>query len=142
MVRSLYSSTDFDTVRKDLVAIMDSPDWDDGSYAPLLIRLAWHSSGTYSCYDGTGGSNGATMRHALEAGDPENAGLKGARDYLEQIKKKHPSMSYADIWILAAYCAIEHTGGPVIEFRGGRRDKDESYAVAPGRLPGAERGAE
>jgi hypothetical protein len=133
---------EFNSARADILKIMDSPDWDDGSYAPLLIRLAWHSSGTYNASDGAGGSNGATMRHALEAGDPENAGLKVARDYLEQIKSKYPRMSYADIWILAAYCAIEHTGGPVIEFRGGRKDKDESYAIAPGRLPAAEYGAD
>jgi len=131
---------DYDAVRADLLRIMDSPDWDDGSYAPLLIRLAWHSSGTYSAHDGTGGSNGATMRFALEANDPENAGLAKAREYLESVKQKHKGLSYADLWILAAYVAIEHTGGPEIEFKGGRVDAPEKLAISPGRLPGAEKG--
>merc|ERR1719446_1046002 len=100
--------------------VMDSPDWDDGSYAPVLIRLAWHSSGTYDAKDYTGGSYGATMRHALEANDPDNAGLGAARELLEPIKNAHPGLSYADLWILASYCAIEHTGGPKMEFTGGR----------------------
>jgi len=127
-------------VRADLVRIMDSPDWDDGSYAPLLIRLAWHSSGTYSAKDGSGGSNGATMRYPLEANDPENVRLPDARALLEPLKWKYPKVSYADLWILAAYVAIEHTGGPTIPFCGGRVDKTEEYAIAPGRLPGAEYG--
>lgn len=55
---------------------------------------------------------------------------------------KYPSITTADLWVLAAYCAIEHTAGPVIEFRGGRRDAPEAKAVAPGRLPGAEAGAD
>jgi len=134
------TGVDFDAVRADLVRIMDSPEWDDGSYAPLLIRLAWHSSGTYSRADGTGGSNGATMRYAKEANDPENAGLAKARGYLDSVKQKHKGLSYADLWILAAYVAIQHTGGPEIEFVGGRVDAPEEAAIAPGRLPGAEKG--
>mmetsp|Transcript_65036 Transcript_65036/g.209530 ORF Transcript_65036/g.209530 Transcript_65036/m.209530 type:complete len:520 (+) Transcript_65036:79-1638(+) len=134
------SNDTYAEVREDLIKLMDSPDWDDGSYAPLLIRLAWHSSGTYSKKDGSGGSNGATMRHAVEANDPENAGLGKAREYLEQIKDKYKGLSYADLWILAAYVAIEHTGGPRIEFKGGRVDAPAEMAVAPGRLPGAEKG--
>jgi len=132
--------SDYEAVRSDLRRIMDSPEWDDGSYAPLLIRLAWHSSGTYSKEDGSGGSNGATMRHAVEAGDPENAGLAKAREYLEQVKTKHKGISYADLWILAAYVALEHTGGPVVEFVGGRTDAPQEKAIKPGRLPGAEKG--
>lgn len=130
----------YEVVREDLVKLMDSPEWDDGSYAPLLIRLAWHSSGTYNKEDSTGGSNGATMRFALEAGDPENVLLDKARELLENIKVKHSWISYADLWILASYVAIEHTCGPRIAFTGGRADAPESKAVAPGRLPGAEKG--
>jgi len=130
----------YEVVREDLVRLMDSPDWEDGSYAPLLIRLAWHSSGTYNKSDGTGGSNGATMRYSLEAGDPENVLLDKARELLETVKVKHSWISYADLWILAAYVAIEHTCGPRIAFNGGRADAPESKAVAPGRLPGAEKG--
>eukprot|EP00927_Polykrikos_kofoidii_P040073 TRINITY_DN34317_c0_g1_i1.p1 TRINITY_DN34317_c0_g1~~TRINITY_DN34317_c0_g1_i1.p1 ORF type:complete len:607 (+),score=83.51 TRINITY_DN34317_c0_g1_i1:72-1892(+) len=143
-VQKLYSSAecanDFESVRNDLKVLMISPEWDDGSYAPLLIRLAWHSSGTYSHIDGSGGSNGATMRHALEASDPENAGLAKARELLEVIRAKHPWMSYSDLWILAAYVALEQTNGPVIPFKGGRTDAPAEKAIPPGRLPGAERG--
>jgi len=134
------AGTDYEQVRADLLSIMDSPDWDDGTYAPLLIRLAWHSSGTFCKADGTGGSNGATMRYKVEAEDPENVGLGKARELLAPIQEKHPWLSYADLWILAAYVALEHTGVPRIEFTGGRRDATEKEAVAPGRLPGAERG--
>ncbi|CAE7640689.1 unnamed protein product [Symbiodinium pilosum] len=130
----------YQVVREDLRKAMTSPEWDDGSYAPILIRLAWHSSGTYNKADGTGGSNGATMRHALEASDPENAYLEHARGLLEPVKVKHPWISYADLWILAAYVALEITRGPRIAFTGGRVDAPEEKAVAPGRLPGAEYG--
>ena len=56
------------------------------------------------------------MRFAPESDDPENAGLAQAREALEPVKVKHPGISYSDLWILAAYCAIEHTGGPRIDF--------------------------
>jgi catalase (peroxidase I) len=69
------ADVDYDAVRSAVLAIMDDDQWDDGSYAPLLIRLAWHASGTYSAADGTGGSSGATMRFSPEKDDPENAGL-------------------------------------------------------------------
>jgi catalase (peroxidase I) len=96
---------------------MDKPGWDDGSIAPILIRLAWHSSGTYDRFTKTGGSNncgkgGATMRFGGEASDPENIGLEKGREFLEPIKQKNPFISYADLWILASYVAIEQTGGP------------------------------
>lgn len=133
---------DWAAVKADILKVMDSPEWDDGSYAPVLIRLGWHSSGTYCAMDGTGGSNGATMRHSLEANDPDNAGLGAARKLMEPVKAKHPSVSSADLWVLAAYCAIEHTGGPEISFRGGRKDARESKAVAPGRLPNPEKGVD
>merc|ERR1719350_2157809 len=80
------------------------------------------------------------MRWEKEASDPENAGLEKARSLLEPIVSRHPGLSFADLWILAAYCAIEHTGGPTIPFQGGRVDAPEAQAIAPGRLPGAETG--
>jgi cytochrome c peroxidase len=64
----------------------EKDDYDDGSYGPVLVRLAWHASGTYDKETGTGGSNGATMRFVPEAGHGANAGLKAARDFLEPIK--------------------------------------------------------
>ena len=61
------------------MAIMHDRDHDDGSYAPLFIRFAWHMSGTYDLATNTGGSNGSTIRFAVEAGDGENAGLDKVR---------------------------------------------------------------
>lgn len=146
-VRALYAEAaaaavgvDFEAVRAELKRLMEQPDWDDGSYAPLLIRLGWHSSGTYNKMDGSGGSNGATMRHALEAADPENAGLGKARGILEPVQARYPGLTHADLWILASYVAIEVTGGPRIRFTGGRSDGGPEKAIAPGRLPGAEKG--
>ena len=134
--------TQYNAVRRELLQIMDNPSWDDGSLAPIFIRLAWHSSGTYDQASGTGGSNGAGMRFETEAADPENAGLHTARAFLEPIKRKFPSISYSDLWILAAYVGIEYTGGPVIPFTPGRTDHvDESYwsGMSYGRLPAAEK---
>ena len=122
---------------------MNNPSWDDGSLAPLFLRLAWHSSGTYDAATGTGGSNGAGMRYATEAADPENAGLGYARAFLEPVKNKFPDISYSDLWILASYVGLEATGGPVIPFRPGRTDHpDEAYwsrGMSYGRLPAAEK---
>ncbi|CAK9111741.1 Putative heme-binding peroxidase [Durusdinium trenchii] len=139
---SSSSSTpvDYDAVRADLKAMMDSDSYDDGSHAPILIRLGWHSSGTFDKESGTGGSNAAGMRFSPEKDDPENAGLEVARGLLEPIKKKHPGIPFADLWILAAYVALEHTDGPVIEFTPGRQDVKGKSTVKPGRLPGAETG--
>jgi cytochrome c peroxidase len=65
----------------------EKDDYDDGSYGPVLLRLAWHASGTYDKETGTGGSNGATMRFMPEGGHGANAGLQTARDFLEPIKR-------------------------------------------------------
>eukprot|EP00580_Thalassiosira_gravida_P000497 CAMPEP_0201602950 /NCGR_PEP_ID=MMETSP0492-20130828/3540_1 /ASSEMBLY_ACC=CAM_ASM_000837 /TAXON_ID=420259 /ORGANISM="Thalassiosira gravida, Strain GMp14c1" /LENGTH=393 /DNA_ID=CAMNT_0048066615 /DNA_START=60 /DNA_END=1241 /DNA_ORIENTATION=+ len=129
-------------VASELKNMMDNPSWDDGSLAPVFLRLAWHSSGTYDAASGTGGSNGAGMRFQDEAADPENAGLDVARAFLEPVKRKFPEISYSDLWILAAYVGLEHTGGPALEFTPGRVDHpDESYwaGMSYGRLPAAEK---
>lgn len=137
------SSVDYEAVRKDIAACLDDYDWDDGSWGPVLVRLAWHASGTYCKEDGTGGSNGATMRFAPESDDGANAGLDHARKKLEQIKEKYPDLSYADLWVLSSYVAIEEMGGPKIEFKGGRSDKpDGSHCPKVGRLPDAAQGAQ
>lgn len=62
--------------------------YDDGSYGPILVRLAWHASGTYDTKTGTGGSNGATMRFCPESKHGANAGLDIARNFLEPVKGK------------------------------------------------------
>jgi cytochrome c peroxidase len=67
----------------------EKDDYDDGSFGPVLLRLAWHASGTYDKLTGTGGSNGATMRFAPESDHGANAGLIAARNFLEPIKGKH-----------------------------------------------------
>lgn len=66
----------------------EKDDYDDGSYGPVLLRLAWHASGTFDKETGTGGSNGATMRFAPEGDHGANAGLVAARDFLEPVKRK------------------------------------------------------
>jgi hypothetical protein len=110
------------------------------SMAPTLVRLAWHASGTYSAADNTGGSNGATMRFPQESDWGANAGLKIARDFLEPIKAKYPSLTYADLWTLAGATAIEEMGGPSIPWRGGRVDSQVPTTVPDGRLPAADSG--
>ena len=68
--------------------LVERDEYDDGSYGPVLVRLAWHCSGTYDAATGTGGSNGATMRFTPEGDHGANAGLKHARDFLEPVKRK------------------------------------------------------
>jgi cytochrome c peroxidase len=87
---------DFEVVRKDIINILKQEPYDDGSIGPVLVRLAWHASGTYCKDTDTGGSNGAGMRYEREGGDPANAGLQHARVFLEPIKEKHSWITYAD----------------------------------------------
>lgn len=115
-------------LKKDIATAIDAEDskrGDGTSIAPTLIRLAWHAAGTYSVNDKTGGSNGATMRFAPECNWGANAGLGTARNFLEGIKKKHPTISYADLWTYAGGVAVEHMGGPEIAWRAGRSDADK-----------------
>jgi len=115
----------------------EKDDYDDGSYGPVLLRLAWHASGTYDKETGTGGSNGATMRFNPEASHGANAGLKAARDFLEPVKEKFPWITYSDLWILAGVCAIQEMLGPAIPYRPGRSDRDVAACTPDGRLPDA-----
>lgn len=129
----------FEAVKRDIKTMIDDESWDDGSLAPILIRLAWHASGTFDKVTKTGGSNnggrgGATMRFGGERTDPENKGLDLARVKLSSIRQKHGAgLSCSDLWILASYTAIEHTGGPHIDFVPGRTDaaKDASPRICP-----------
>ncbi|EKD21232.1 putative cytochrome c peroxidase [Drepanopeziza brunnea f. sp. 'multigermtubi' MB_m1] len=134
---------DFDAVRKDIAKLLHQPEYDDGSAGPVLVRLAWHSAGTYDAETDTGGSNGAGMRYEAEGGDPANAGLQHARVFLEPVKAKHPWITYADLWTLAGVVAIKEMGGPSIPWRGGRTDYvDDSKLPPRGRLPDAAQGAD
>jgi len=151
---SCEASVDWDAVRKEVVQLMEDDEYEDSSYegaipGPLLLRLAWHSSGTFCKHTSSGGSAGSTMRFEPEVSWGANAGLKYAQDLLEPIKKKFPQVSYSDLWIFAAIVAIEEMGGPKIAFTPGRKDKAsgkecplwEGSTHKDGRLPGADAGS-
>ena len=110
---------------------------------PIAMRVAWHASGTYNKEDGTGGSDGATMRFEPEISDDANNGLLIVRDMLHEVKEKYPELSEADIWTLAGTLAIEFMGGPKVPHKFGRTDdEDGSRCPEHGRLPDASQGAE
>jgi len=129
---------EWDAVRAEIAEILeDNPD-----NGPFFMRLAWHSAGSYDKNDGTGGSNGATMRFAPEADHGGNAGLGIARDLLEEVKAKHPDLSYADIYTFAGVASCEAMGGPTIAWTPGRADFNDGEGVTPdGRLPDGALGA-
>eukprot|EP01090_Pellita_catalonica_P023475 TRINITY_DN970_c0_g1_i1.p1 TRINITY_DN970_c0_g1~~TRINITY_DN970_c0_g1_i1.p1 ORF type:complete len:406 (-),score=103.04 TRINITY_DN970_c0_g1_i1:81-1298(-) len=110
---------------------------------PMVVRLAWHASGTFDKKDGSGGSGTASMRFSPECDDGANAGLGIIRDMLLPVKKAHPEISYGDIWTFAGCKAVEFMGGPAIKHRFGRKDcTDGSACPANGRLPDAAQGAQ
>ena len=134
---------DIEAVREDIKALLNQPEYDDGSAGPVLVRLAWHSAGTYCAETDTGGSNGAGMRYESEGGDPANAGLQHARVFLEPVKQKHSWITYADLWTLAGVVAIEAMGGPKIPWQAGRTDfVDDSKLPPRGRLPDGAQGSD
>ncbi|OTB12118.1 hypothetical protein K445DRAFT_321376 [Daldinia sp. EC12] len=137
------TAAQLDEVKEAVRKLLHQPDYDDGSAGPVLVRLAWHSAGTYCAKTNTGGSNGAGMRYEKEGGDPANAGLQHARAFLEPLKAKFPWVTYADLWTLAAVVAIKEMGGPEISWKGGRTDFTDDSKVPPrGRLPDGAQGAE
>lgn len=134
---------DYDAVRKDIAAQLKKPGYDDGSAAPVFVRLAWHSAGTYDKETDTGGSNGAGMRYEAEGGDPANAGLQHGRAFLEPVKERHPWITYSDLWTLAGVVAIKEAGGPDVPWQPGRTDLVNDSKVPPrGRLPDGAQGAD
>ncbi|KAI0081932.1 heme peroxidase [Panus rudis PR-1116 ss-1] len=144
-VAANYTPTkeDYIKVYNKIAEVIDSAeDYDDGSYGPILVRLAWHSSGTYDKETGTGGSNYATMRFEPEALHSANAGLHIARDLMENVKKEFPWISYGDLWTLGGVAAIQEMGGPHIPWRPGRIDGFAAQATPDGRLPDATQGAD
>jgi len=141
--RVKLSDAEYKAIREEIASILENESYDDGSYGPILVRLAWHAAGTFDAKTNTGGSNGSTMRFGPEAGHGANRGLEVARQVLEPIKKRHPNISYSDLWTLASVVAIEEMGGPQIPWRPGRVDHpDESHCPPDGRLPDAAQGHE
>ncbi|KAH9058790.1 heme peroxidase [Lactarius vividus] len=117
--------------------IDDAGDYDDGSFGPVLLRLAWHSAGTFDKESKTGGSNYATMRFDSEASHSANNGLHVARGIVEEVKKEFDWISYGDLWTLAGVAAVQEMGGPKIPWRSGRIDGFAKDATPDGRLPDA-----
>ncbi|VVT54998.1 uncharacterized protein SAPINGB_P004368 [Magnusiomyces paraingens] len=127
---------DYNAVAEAIRKILPNEDYDDGSTGPVLVRLAWHASGTYDAATGTGGSNGSTMRYKSEAMDGANNGLEYARKFLEPIKQQFPWITYADLWTFAGKIALEAMGGPQVNWAPGRIDYVDDSNVPPnGRLP-------
>lgn len=114
----------------------------DPNKGPTLVRLAWHSSGTYDKMSKTGGSGLGTIRFKEELAHGGNAGLDKAVAWLEPVKQANPSLSYADLYTLSGVVAIKSLGGPDIPWRAGRVDSMDPKDVTPdGRLPNADNGS-
>jgi len=105
--------------------------------APIILRLAWHASGTYDQETKTGGPLG-TIRFGQELAHGANAGLQIAVNLLQPIKEQFPDLTYADFYELAGVVAVEVTGGPTVPFHPGR--KDHETVPVEGRLPDATKG--